>query len=546
MINDMKNLKMKHLFLYILTIIISSQSLSANGEADWIGDPPSYKAPNGKTYTWRDNFSDLSVDYTLAELVNMPVWICCGNTSFQKLPSEPCRKGILNSGIKPHEVLKLSSDKTYTNSLGQPFTPDQDRLRLFGFCIVEGDSRGLNQTVDINKVCDELKEQMIKEGKQPCEDLSPQNIYPDYEKQLIYYTVCGKTYSKPMDSSYQRPAVQKEEVIINCVDEFNNLPVVEICEGETYNWVIDDASYTYDKSGTYMHTVSKADDCGKMITILNLDFFEPIDTTLVPTQKYDFANGDVYSFQGMTLDSAGTYKKPYVDVNGCNAMATIVLQEEAKPQSICSDCVTNAKNLEDFEIAARLNYGSQPVHPDVNPINHLGFHPAFELGFWQDWQNKKDILNGNTCKNSLFEYGINGGIALDRLYGGESSECDCNDASEGSNIHLYLEPGVRWHYLGFCDISKLIPTPVLGAKLRMHYNDHKIEDITKITLSPKLFAEGRWYLSKALFSPKIAIDDSSDDFINSLFLAIGGEAIAPAFQVNALDYIGYLKLGYRF
>lgn len=546
----MKILKMKNLFIYILSLTISSQIMFANNEIPMDVEPPTYTAPNGKSYTWGSNFAQLSVDYTLAQLVEMPVWICCGNTAFRDLPSASCKKGILNSGINPHEVLNLSASKTYTNSLGQPFTPDAERLRLYGFCLVEGDSRGINQTVDINKVCDELKREMEKAGEQPCNDLTPQNIFPDYEKQLIYYTVCGKTLSKPMTDEFRKPAPTEKEVVtevVNCVDDFVNLPVVKICEGESYDWTIDGKSYTYDAEGTYMHSTPKANDCGKTNTVLNLDFYEPRDTTIVPERRFDFVAGETFSYQGMTLDSAGTYKKEYTDVNGCNAMATIVLQEKEQVQQNCADCVTNARDLGNIEVAARLNYGSQPVSPASNPINHLSTHGAVEVGYWKDWRNKRDLLNGLTCKNNLFEYGIIGGLGAHSLISGDESECDCNDASKGSSIHAYLEPGVRWHYLGLCDTYRFLPIPVIGAGLRMHYNDHKLDDISKVSLSPKVFAEGRWYFSKLLQASRVlALNEDDREDINSLFFAIGGEAFAPAFTFSNFDYIGYLKLGFRF
>ncbi len=540
---------MKHLIISILSLLISTQILFATNEIPMAGDPPSYTAPNGKTYTWRSNFDQLSVDYSLAELVKMPVWICCGNTAFENLPSESCRKGILNSGIKPHQVLNISADKTYTNSLGESFTPDPDRLRLYGFCMVESDSRGINQVVDIDKVCDELKAQMRKEGVEPCNDLTPQNIFPDYDKQLVYYTVCGKTYSKPMTDEFRRPTVKTEVVkeVVNCVDDFVNLPVTRICKGESYEWNIDGETYTYDAEGTYMHSSPKADDCGKINTILNLDFYEPIDTTIVPSQRFDFAMGESFDFQGMKLDSAGTYKKAYTDSNGCEALATIVLQEKEEPKQICGDCVTNAKDLGNIEVALRGNYGKQPVSPSSNPINALGTSGAIEVGFWKDWRNKRDLLNGITCKNTLFEYGIIGGITPQKLYSGESSECDCNDASQGSNIHAYLEPGVRWHFLGLCDRNRFLPIPVVGTGLRLHYNDHKLDDISKLTLSPKAFAEGRWYFTKLLKSPRVlAVANDERESINSAFFAIGGEAFAPAFTFDKLNYMAYAKLGLRF
>ncbi len=545
-----KKVTMKHLLIYILSLTISMQMAFANNEIPVDVDPPSYTAPNGKTYTWGDNFGQLSVDYSLADLVNMPVWICCGNTSFQKLPSEACKKGILNSGINPHQVLNLSATKTYTNSLGNSFTPDPDRLRLYGFCLVEGDSRGINQTVDINKVCDELKAQMEKEGVQPCDDLTPQNIYPDYNQQLIYYTVCGKTYSKPMTDEFRKPVPAEKEVVkevVNCEDDFENLPVIRICEGESYNWTIDGTTYTYEEAGTYMHSTPKADNCGKVNTILNLDFFEPIDKTIVPEQKFDFAAGETYEFEGKTFDAPGTYNEAYTDTNGCNAMATIVLQEKEAPKQICSDCASNARDLGNIEAALRLNTGQQPVSPSSNPLNHASLHGAFEAGFWKDWRNKRDVLNGITCKNNLFEYGIIGGLASHGLYSGESTECDCNDASKGSNVHAYLEPGVRWHFLGLCDSHRWLPIPVIGAGLRMHYNDHKLEDISKITLSPKVFGEGRWYFSKLFNTTRnMALPREDRGDISSLFFALGAEAFAPAFSFDNLNYIGYAKLGYRF
>ncbi len=540
---------MKHLIIYIFSLTLFMPLGYSNVELGPDVDPPSYTAPNGKTYTWGQNFAQLADDYSLAELVTMPVWICCGNTAFQKLPSAACRKGILNSGIQPHEVLKLSASKTYTNSLGNPFTPDPDRLRLYGFCIVEGDSRGVNQTVDINKVCDELKVQMEREGIQPCDDLTPQNIYPDYNKQLIYYTVCGKTYSKPMTDEFRTQTTEKEVVteVVNCVDDFKNLPVIKICEGENYVWNIDGKKYEYDAPGTYLHSTPKADNCGKINTILNLDFYEPIDTTIVPTQKYDFAAGEVFTFQGMTLDSAGTYKKMYTDPNGCDAMATIVLQEKEAPQSNCTDCATNARDLGNIEAALRLNYGRQPISPDANPLALSPLHGALEVGLWKDWRNKRDLMNGITCKNNLFEYGIIGGLASHALHGSDPTECGCNDASAGSNIHAYLEPGVRWHLLGLCDSYRALPIPVVGAGLRAHYNDHKLDDISRWTLSPKVFAEGRWYFNQLWRAPRVAsLLDTDREDINSLFFAIGAEAFAPAFQFDRSNWIGYLKLGYRF
>jgi len=497
---------MKHLLIAILALIISTQVLTANNEIPLVGDPPSYTAPNGKTYTWRVNFANLSEDYKLSELVNMPVWICCGNTKLSALPSGSCRKAILNSGIKPHQINSIDANKTYTNSRGDKFTPDADRLRLYGFCMVEQDSRGLPQKeVDLDAVCNELRDQIVSEGRQPCE--------------------------------------------VNCVDDVVNLPVTKICEGETYNWSIDGTDYSYDKAGTYVHSTPKANNCGKTNTILNLDYYDPINKTVVPEERFDFDGGETYAFEGMTFDAPGTYEREYVDANGCNANATIVLQEKEVPKQICSDCATNARDLGNIEVAAKGNYGKLPVSPKVNPINHLGTSAGIEVGYWKDWRNKLDLLNGLTCKKNLFEYGIVGGITADKLIGGESSECNCNNASEGSNVHAYVEPGVRWHFLGMCDRYKFLPIPVAGAGLRMHYNDHNIEDISKVSLSPKLFAEGRWYFNQLFRSPTnnmASLTGRDREDISSAFFSIGGEAYAPGFTFGDLNYVGYLKLGLRF
>lgn len=545
---------MKHLILYICTLVLFIQMTFASSGILPTVDPPSYKAPNGKTYTWSVNFDQLSEDYTLAELVTMPVWICCGNTSFEALPNS-CRKGILNSGIKPHQVQNLSPNKTYTNSLGNKFTPDAERLRLYGFCMVESDSRGIVQTVDINAVCDELRDEMIKAGQQPCDDLTPQNVRPDYDRQLIYYTVCGETFTRPMTGEFTRPnqpQVVKEIVkeVVNCDDEFVNLPLVKICEGESYEWNIDGQQYVYSDAGTYIHSTSKADNCGKINNILNIDFYEPINTTIVPEERFDFAAGETYTYQDIVLDAAGTYERDYVDANGCNAIATIVLREKEAPQVNCPDCVSNAKDLGNIEVAARLNYGKQPISPDANAINDLGLSGGLEAGLWKDWRSKRNLMEDvASCNNNLFEYGIIGGIASRSLIGEEPSECNCNNASEGSAIHAYIEPGVRWHLLGLCDRSKILPIPVIGTGLRLHYNDHNIDDISRLTVSPKAFAEGRWYFNQLLRSTRVltASDVTNDNNgINSLFFAIGGEAFAPGFTFGDLNYNAYLKLGYRF
>ncbi len=548
---------MKHLLIAILSLLISTQVLSANHVVLSVDDdPPSYTAPNGKTYTWSVNFAQLSEDYKLSDLVNMPVWICCGNTKLSALPSGSCRKGILNSGIKPHQINNLDPAKTYTNSRGEKFTPDPNRLRLYGFCMVEQDSRGIPQKeVDLAAVCDELRDQIVQQGSQPCSDLSPQNIRPDYDRRLIYYTVCGEARSRPMtNDEYIRPAetttVVKEVVKeVNCVDDVINLPVTKICEGESYEWSIDGQNYTYDQAGTYVHSTPKADNCGKTNTILNLDYYDPINRTIVPEERYDFDGGETYEFEGMLFDAPGTYKKEYVDANGCNAMATIVLQEKKVAKQICSDCATNARDLGNIEVALRGNYGKLPVSPKVNAINHLGTSAGVEVGYWKDWRSKLDALNGLTCKKNLFEYGIIGGITADKLYGGESSECDCNNASEGSSIHAYVEPGVRWHFLGLCDRYKFLPIPVAGAGLRMHYNDHNLEDISKVSLSPKVFAEGRWYFNQLFRSPTnntASLTGRDREDISSPFFSIGGEAFAPGFTFGDLNYVGYLKLGLRF
>ena len=537
---------MKYLLIILLSSIFSLSGF-AHIEFQGAGDPPSYKAPNGKTYTWSKNFDQLSVDYTLAELVKMPVWICCGNTSFRKLPSDACQKGILNSGIKPHQVQNLSAEKQYTNSLGEKFTPDLDRLRLFGFCIVEGDSRSVYQEVDPNRVCDELKEQMAKDGIKPCNDLTPQNVYPDYEKQLIYYTVCGKTYSRPITEEFVKPQKEIIREVVNCVDEFVNLPLVRLCEDEVYNWSIDDTTYVIQTAGTFMHTTPKADNCGKVISILNLDYFASQDTMIIPAEKFDFMAGEVYSFEGMVFDSAGTYTKVYTDRNGCVSKATLILQEKPAPQIICPDCKSNARDLGNIEVAARLNYGSQPVSTKSHPINSIQTQGGLEAGYWKEFPKRDASISGISCKNNLTEWGILGGIITGSLYSGESTECDCNDATLGSSVHAYLEPGVRTHLLGLCDRYSWLPIPVVGLGLRMHYNDHKIDDISKLTFSPKLSAEGRWYFAKAFrTSTSIALNDEDRSSISSLFFGFGGEAFAPGFNFGDLDYMGYLKLGYRF
>jgi len=104
-----------------------------------------------------------------------------------------------------------------------------------------------------------------------------------------------------------------------------------ICDGQTYSW----QGSTYNTAGTYTASYTTVNGCDSIYT-LNLT----VNPVYAFTETQSICDGQTYSWQGSTYTTAGTYTASYTTANGCDSIYTLNLTVNpvyafTETQSIC-------------------------------------------------------------------------------------------------------------------------------------------------------------------------------------------------------------------
>ena len=95
-----------------------------------------------------------------------------------------------------------------------------------------------------------------------------------------------------------------------------------ICQGDVYTF----NGKTLSTSGTYTEKFSTAKGCDSVVT-LTLTVSSKIQVSINDT----ICSGDTYDFDGQIISTAGTYAKGYTSAFGCDSLVTLNLAVETSP-----------------------------------------------------------------------------------------------------------------------------------------------------------------------------------------------------------------------
>ncbi len=155
-------------------------------------------------------------------------------------------------------------------------------------------------------------------------------IYPNYEPQSIFDTVCQNTQYQEYGLNEYLNTVGVSQFVINqtsstACDSLVTLYVyvkpiltdtISISTCGTYTW----NGITYENSGIYTQTLTAENGCDS-IAVLNLTLYPNYHINLT---RMICENGS-YNFNGQTITEPGTYTSNLVSVNGCDSVVTLQL-----------------------------------------------------------------------------------------------------------------------------------------------------------------------------------------------------------------------------
>jgi len=103
----------------------------------------------------------------------------------------------------------------------------------------------------------------------------------------------------------------------SCVNSFSEVQI-DLCDETSY--VLNGQTYT--SSGTYMQALMNINGCDSTINlILNLN------QSTSSQFEASICEGDVYSWNGMDFDEAGTYMQSFISQSGCDSIVELTLKE---------------------------------------------------------------------------------------------------------------------------------------------------------------------------------------------------------------------------
>ncbi|MEZ5172305.1 MAG: gliding motility-associated C-terminal domain-containing protein [Bacteroidia bacterium] len=125
-----------------------------------------------------------------------------------------------------------------------------------------------------------------------------------------------------------------------------------ICEGNSYNF----GGTNYTSAGTYTLTLISAAGCDSVVT-LNLTVNQATSSTTTAS----ICEGSVYTFNGNTYNSSGTYTANLSNANGCDSTATLIL--------------TVTESIETTQ-SANICQGASYTLPDGSVVNSSGTYTS--------------------------------------------------------------------------------------------------------------------------------------------------------------------------
>jgi len=127
------------------------------------------------------------------------------------------------------------------------------------------------------------------------------------------YSAAG-TYVKNYTTTYGCDSVYT--LYLSEVAEYSFTENHSICNGETYTW----QGNTYNTAGTYTAVYVSPSGCDSTYT-LNLT----VNPTYSFNENHSICEGESYTWRGNTYSAAGTYTAAYTTVNGCDSIYTLNL-----------------------------------------------------------------------------------------------------------------------------------------------------------------------------------------------------------------------------
>lgn len=182
---------------------------------------------------------------------------------------------------------------------------------------------------------------------------------------------------------------------LTVVDIIRDTLTVQICEGEVY----DLGGTSYSTSGTYSQVFTSTAGCDSIVT-LNLSELDILrDTTTL-----SICAGEIYDFDGTLLSMSGSYNKSYVSQAGCDSIHTLVLtvipvQRLSLFQEICAGEVFTLNGV---------TYGTAGTYIDTL-ISSTGCDSIVTLNLRVN-DAKSTTINRQICAGDLLDFN---GIMLD-------------------------------------------------------------------------------------------------------------------------------------
>ena len=168
---------------------------------------------------------------------------------------------------------------------------------------------------------------------------------------------------------------------LNVIDEMETTISQDICSGDSYTF----DGQTLTTTGTYRDTMTAIGGCDSII-ILTLGVIDPIEISL----SEEICQGNTYTFNNQTLNTAGTYRDTMSAASGCDSIITLTLStldtvQTNIRQDICAgenftfnnqdlseagiyrDTMTAANGCDSFVVLTLniLNISETPINQDI-------------------------------------------------------------------------------------------------------------------------------------------------------------------------------------
>ncbi len=247
-----------------------------------------------------------------------------------------------------------------------------------------------------------------------------------------------------------------------------------ICEGDTLSW----QGMLLDSTGTYYASYSTIDNCDSTyqlnLTVSPNYYFE---------EEAEICEGDTLIWQGINIDSTGTYYAQYETTEGCDSIYQIYVEEIIIDNTVIQNGDTLFAVLDS---AATYQWVSCPNYDTIQGANEW-FYVTVETGNYAVIINKEDCSKTSECVSV-----VNSGIAK----------------FDTPEIKIYPNP-VNTQYLNvfinnYENVDKLTLCDLSGRTIKKFDEIKKLNKIDVNNLIPGLYFV-RLYTEKGIINKKVVI-----------------------------------------